>query len=301
MKLIELAHSINNEPLSKCLNIYVFNDYGIGRSFIDNMTGPNIMASRDETNRTSYEKYPFDSDLYTSNQTKHSYRLNDDMVDINLYRDFTDPNHTEKKHIDMIEIQVRHNIKHVENIANSQSWNFDERPLNVSSQPVSHPVDYVNSDERPIMPNPNLKMYGMQKSNQEFTEMSLCNNRKPVSQSFSNSKDNKIKLKKTVSVRPKEVTTLIKEVNTKKFLKRRSKLAYDPMRAVQDEKDKYFDDSQSVVSMSRLSNVKSRTDSNLRPNPVTRKDFRNISNSNSQIIQKRKSIAPSILKTIQVS
>ena len=70
------------------------------------------------------------------------------------------------------------------------------------------------------------------------------------------------------------------------------------MRAVQDEKDKYFDDSQSVVSMSKLSNVKSRTDSNLRPHPVTRKDFRNITNSSSQIIQKRKSIAPSILKTI---
>jgi hypothetical protein len=272
------------------------------------------MGSRDETNRTSYERYPFDSDVFTSNQAKHLYRLNDDMVDINspiqrplttspnLYKQFTEPNHNEnKKHADVIEIQVRHNIKHADNISNTQSSNWDERPLNVSSQPVPHPVDYINLDERPVIPNPNLEIYSMQKSKQEFTEMDLCNIRKPVSQSFSNSKENNIKMKKTVSVRPKEVTILPMEVNTKKFLKRRSKLAYDPMRAVQDEKDKYFDDTQSVVSMSRLSNVKSRTDSNLRPHPVARKDYRNNSNSNSQIIHKRKSIAPSILKTIQVS
>lgn len=310
MKLLEQAQVANNQQLSKHISTHIHNNYVIGTSGFDNVRNPDRSPPGVDFNRASFGRSTYDSGLFKSNQTQNYSRTNQELVDIispddrpmrsppNMFQHFTVPNYAEnKRQVDTIGVNVRHNIKPVPTHYSIpiNALNYDERPLNKIENPLASSVDYASSDERPIRPNPNIG-YNMAASTPEVQKIQY-NEQKPVfiqHTKMSPVKESKMSPNKADFKIPKEISIGNKNVNPKKFLKRRSKLGYDPIKAVQDEKEKSFNDTQSVTSISKLSYVQARTDSNLRPDPQARKDFRKTKNSNSEILKQRKSICSTV-------
>lgn len=73
------------------------------------------------------------------------------------------------------------------------------------------------------------------------------------------------------------------------FLKKRSKIVYDPIQAINEGKDQGLNDSKNVTSMTNLKNIKARTDSGLRIwiSSKNREEFRKVKCSSSDILQKQ--------------
>jgi hypothetical protein len=310
MKLLEQAHQANNQQLSKLIGIHIYNNCGLGTSGIDNIRNPDRSPTGMDNHRASFGRSTYDSSLFKSNQTQNYSRTNQGMIDItspddrpvrsppNMFQHFTVPNYAEnKRQVEIIGVNIRHNVKPAANLYSNliSTLDYDERPLNKIEKPLAPPVDYTSLDERPIRPNSNTG-YNAATSKSDAQRIEY-KEQKPVflqQTKMTPVKEPKISPKKADFKIPKQTSISCKNMTPKKFLKRRSKLGYDPMKAVQDEREKSFNETQSVTSMSKFSCVQARTDSNLRPDPQVRKDFRKAKNSNSQILQQRKSICPTI-------
>ena len=96
------------------------------------------------------------------------------------------------------------------------------------------------------------------------------------------------KQKSQTSLHQKDKNKIKKNPQSSNFLKKRSKMGYDPMKAIHEENNKRFNDAKSVTSASRLKYVKARTDSGLRAcvSSKARIEFRKTTGDSSQIIHK---------------
>jgi hypothetical protein len=230
---------------------------------------------------------------------------------------------TSLKKIDSIDVMLRYNVNpdtyNVRSSAesatltkNTVSFNINENEYHSNRQPheiLKKPLP--NPDERPIRQGNFSDVYGASDASYDNQRINTTRSvdQRPILQSFSNVhhlmkrsviEDCKSERSDTMTCKTVGNMKNKNNANEANFLRKRSNLKYDPIKAVKLDKQKTLNDTTSQCSKSKYNDVKSKIDSGLHKpsSPKSRTEFRK-GGSNSQIIQKRKSTNSTISKVAE--
>lgn len=272
-----------------------------------------------------YERSPISSSVYSSNLTGRAdnfTRTSDVLREgVNTSQNkFTYPHLTYSNYDPYSKISQNEDnlLKRTERyISDRLSSNYpDKKPVDPSNvQKTTSSVQFTtstsipNPDDRPIRPTADPIVTFNPTSLAPKTDRSPRRSldEVPVFQSFHNPKESKREKQKSPKHSKNYNSTKVTKVdingNEKSYLRKRSTLKYDPMKASKDQ-DSSVNDSISNAGIN-LKEIKARTDSGLRAavSPKTRADFRRQGTSNSQILKEKNptSTVPVITQDLSVA
>jgi len=275
MKLIEEAQKVNN------------------RASIELAGSLSRMSQRNDNQRSSYEGSPVNSTTYASNQSQ-KYSTNN-FTQYNNYKEevggtketfqghtiFSVYNPPEKKNSHQEGKNIRYDSK-------------EDESVDIAPEKLKTVTMITDPDERPIKPCSDTPSFGMNDHKVNSSKNILAECESPlICQNFSTEVDKNggekvMKKQKSQSSLTKKKPKANKNPKTKQFLKKRSKMTYDPMKAISEE-NRILNNERSVSNSWRYKNIQARTDSGLRDciSPHQRSEFRKSQESNSQIMSEK--------------
>jgi len=290
-----MAQRVNNKPtaeLERSLGKFSQNE--------DIMKYSAEKSSKLSSNYTSTQSQKYSTATFEASQ---SYPEDDRPLrpSQGKYTNFSAYNPPERKKVELLGVKSREQVNYSGNqdvhtfLLSDHQNSVILHSKNKHKEPKMYQLKPTYQDERPIRQNVGIKTLMQAGNAHNSSKKTLKMEENPPA--FKNTHSDKLlkttqkfykKQNSQSSLYQKDKKKFEKGSQKPNFLKKRSKMSYDPMKAIIEDKNQAFNDTKSVTSASNLKNIKARTDSGLRAciSPRTRAEFRKNTGTNSQIVLK---------------